>query len=460
MLGSSRLRTALLLIAAVSLLAACAPQAVATPAAGASPAAATPQPSSGEPATPSEIRIGVVLPLTGPSSTSGLNAKTGVEVAEAIINGEYPELAKLAFPMADKAGLPSLGGAKVKFVFGDDQGVPEKSLSETERMITAEKAVMVMGGFSSACAATGSQVSERIGVPYIAPNATSPRLTTERGYKWFFRLSPHDDTLAKNSVEFIRDMNDKYGAKVTTIATLYENTLFGSDNSTALNKWAGEFGIKVVANVPYPASTTDLTSEIQTLKQAKPQVVLPASYVADALLTMRTVKSLDFNVDGIVAQDTGYVDSTFLPTLGADGDYLISRDMFSLDLAIKKPAVKILNEQMYKPKRGMDMDSVSARYITAALLAADVVNRAGSVKPDALQKALQETNWNCDALPVPWAGIKFDETGHNVLGNTLFLQAKNGRWWTIWPFGLSVVGTPDCPLKDVVWPMPKWSERQ
>jgi hypothetical protein len=42
----------------------------------------------------------------------------------------------------------------------------------------------------------------------------------------------------------------------------------------------------------------------------------------------------------------------------------------------------------------------------------------------------------------------------------LMLQFKDGRYWTVWPWEVSVVGMEGyCPLDDIVWPMPAWSER-
>ena len=406
-----------------------------------------------------EVVIGAHLPLTGSMATSGLGCKLAAEVGAMIVNNAYPELAEMGVPFAGKEGIPALGNVKIRLVFGDDEGVPEKAMAETERMITEEGVNLFVSSYSSACAATASQVCERLGVPYIGPTVTAPNLT-ERGYKTFFRLSPTDDLCAKNILLFLKSLNEKFGANITRVASLYENTLFGTQSNDAIVKYAQEYGFEVVASVTYPKETADLTSEIQTLKAANPQVLIPTSYVSDALLTIRTMKDLGFSVDGIVAQGGGYFQATWQDTVGADGDYVFCRDNFSPDLMLTKPAVKKINDELYQPKRQLPMDSGAARFIDAILLAADALNRAGSVEPEAVLKALRETDITNENLLLPWDGIAFNEAGQNVRAKMLMLQFKDGRYWTVWPWDVSVAGMEGyCPLDEIAWPMPKWSER-
>ncbi len=97
------------------------------------------------------------------------------------------------------------------------------------------------------------------------------------------------------------------------------------------------------------------------------------------------------------------------------------------------------------------MNGNSARTFTGTLVLADAINRAGSTKPDAIRKALQETNIPGDQLIVPWDGIKFDQTGQNILGKGITVQVLNGKYTTVWPFKLAA--------KDVVVPFPAWNKR-
>ena len=48
----------------------------------------------------------------------------------------------------------------------------------------------------------GSQVAERHGIPWVNGESTSPKLTT-RGFKWFFRTTPHDGEFTQLMFEFM-----------------------------------------------------------------------------------------------------------------------------------------------------------------------------------------------------------------------------------------------------------------
>ncbi|MGZ3578156.1 MAG: ABC transporter substrate-binding protein, partial [Syntrophales bacterium] len=216
-----------------------------------------------------EIRIGVIFPLTGPLATTGQGLLKGAELAADIINNKY----NLNMPLAKTAGLPNLKGAKIKIIPGDHQGKPEVGMAEAERLITQEKVVAIIGCYNSAVTATASQAAERYGIPFLNDSSSSPSLT-ERGFKWFFRTTPHDDMFSENFFIFLNDMKKKKKITVGPIALLYENTLFGADSRKYQEMYAKKYGYQISGAVPYPAKSTQLTSEIQKLRSYNPSIIM------------------------------------------------------------------------------------------------------------------------------------------------------------------------------------------
>ncbi|MCL4458663.1 MAG: ABC transporter substrate-binding protein [Chloroflexi bacterium] len=416
----------------------------AKPAAEATKPAAAPSPT---PVVVKEIKVGVLAPLTGPQGPAGLEMKNGSELLAEIVNGKYD----LNMPLAKTEGLPNLGGAKVKLVFADDGGSPEKGKAEVERLITSEKVVAIVGTYASSVTAVASRAAESLGVPLLTPISTSPMLT-QQGLKWFFRTTPHDQTFAQNFFQFLEDLKKKKGIAVKKIALIHENTLFGTDSAKFEAQYAKEYGNDVVTTIPYPANTASLSSEVEKLKGSGADIAMPTSYISDAILMVRTFKQLDYNPLAVIAQDAGFIESDFLKTVGKDGNYILSREVFALDLAGKKPLVKAVND-LYKQRYGANMTGVSSRNFTGTLTMLDAINRAGSTSPEAIRKALLETNIPGDQLIMPWDGVKFDpNTGQNILGRGIVVQAQGEVYYTVWPFELAA--------KDVIWPIPKWSERK
>ena len=321
-------------------------------------------------ATPAEVVIGAVYPLSGNLAKVGNDIKDAIELAAELVNDDVD----VPVPLGKGKGLPNLGGAKVRVVFADHQSSPEKGLSEAERLISQEKVIALMGSYNSNVTATASQAAERLKTPFLNADSTSPLLTA-RGFRWFFRTTPTDDEFSENFFKFLGEMK-KRGKAIKNAALFYENTLFGTDVSKFEKKYAQQYGYPVVADIAYDAKSTNLNAEIQRLKAASPDVLLQASYTNDAILSTKTMKELDFRPQAILAMDAGHVSSEYVPSLGKDAEGVVSREVWALGLGAKKPIVRQVNDLFRKKTQAgrgqpIDMDGTSARAFVGLLVLAD-----------------------------------------------------------------------------------------
>lgn len=398
-------------------------------------------------AQPREVVIGVLYPLSGPTAQAGVDARAAAELAVELVNGRHD----LDLPLARTEGLPGLGGARIRLVVVDHQGKPELGQAEAERLITQEKAVALYGAYHSSVSATASQVCERYGVPYLSGESSSPSLH-RRGLKWFFRTSPHDEHFSLAMFDFLREFQAKRGLRLPSVGIIHEDTLFGADSAKVQEELAAKQGYQVAAKLAYRARSTSLVAEVQRLKAANPAVLLPTSYTSDAILIMRTARELDYNPPMILAQDAGFIESDFVNAVGKDAEGVMSRSVFSLDLAAKRPAVGRVNE-LYRRKQGKDLNDNTSRAFTGMLVLVEAINRAGSTDPEAIRKALLATDLKPEQTIMPWKGVRFDPaTGQNELGTPLITQWRGGALRVVWPFDLAAA--------DVLYPLPKWSERK
>jgi branched-chain amino acid transport system substrate-binding protein len=392
------------------------------------------------------IKIGALYPLTGNLAATGMDCKRGVDLAVDIINGKYD----LNLPLANQEGIPNLDHARIEVVYADTKGDPKNGLAEAERLITEEKVVALIGAYQSAVTKTASQAAERLKVPFVCSDSSSPTLT-ERGFEYFFRVSPHDGTMARNQFEFLKDLETKKGVKVKTIALIYENTEFGSNVAKQQRNYAKEFGYDVVADIAYQANASDVTSEVGKIIAAKPDVVMHAAYITDAILFTKTFKEMNLSPQGFLNM-AGYIESDYLPTVKADGNYFFVRSTFALDLANKKPLVGQVAE-LYQKKYNIPMGENTARSFSAPFVLADAFNRAKSTDSDAVVKALLATNIPGDQIINPWKGIQFDPKTHqNIYAAAMLVQIQDQAYYTVWPF--------DAASRDVIWPFPAWKDRK
>ena len=393
-----------------------------------------------------DVVIGVMYPLSGSAAQAGIDAVAALNTALEIINEE----SSLNLPLAKGKGLPNLGGAKIRIIVADHQGKPDIGQGEAERMITQEGVHAMYGAYYSSVTGAGSQVAERHQIPWVNGESTSPKLTT-RGFKWFFRTTPHDGEFTQLMFEFLNEFKDKVGKEIKTVSIFHEDTLWGTDSGAVQNKMAKENGYKVLQKISYRAKTTSLTPSVQILKASNADVFLPSSYTSDAMLFMRTAKELDYNPKLLVAQNAGYTDPTFIATLGSDAEGAITRSPFNTDLATTIPLINEVNAAFKKHSNGRDLSDIPVRAFTGFMVLADAINRAGSTDPEKIRKALMETDMKSDQLIVPWKGIKFGPDGQNQLVRGILMQVQNGKYCTVYPFELA-----SCEL---VYPMPTWEEK-
>jgi branched-chain amino acid transport system substrate-binding protein len=393
------------------------------------------------PETEPAVKVGAVYPLSGSLATAGENARNGILFAVDIVNNEYD----LDLPLARPRGLTSLNGARLEVIFSDSQGSPDVARSAAEKLIAEEQVVALIGCYQSAVTEDVSRLTETKGLPFLTATSTAPSLT-RTGLQWLFRTTPDEEIFIQNFYQLLHDVMERKATGTERLGIVYENSVWGTEVAEYVERYARIYGYQMVEKMPYPSDTTNVTAQVQRLKDSHLDVLMQASYTQDAILYMRTYKEMKFNPSAILADDAGFAEPEFIQTLGNDGDYVCVRRSWSADLARTKPLVGTVNE-LFRQKYGTDMDDTCARAFTGMLVLADAINRAGSTRPEKIREALLKTDLPGDSLIMPWDGVRFDpETRQNTLAKGIICQIIDQQYYTVWPWDLAT--------RDIIWPMP------
>jgi branched-chain amino acid transport system substrate-binding protein len=372
------------------------------------------------------IKIGVIYPLTGNAAPAGNSAKDAVELGLEIVNGEHPELKGI--PLAETAGLPNLGGAKIELVSADHQGNPSVGQNQTLRLITQDKVVAMLGAYHSSVALTSTAAAERQGIPYLVADSVALNIT-QRGFKWTFRVGPIAPDFAKAYTTFLNELR-KSGKTINSMAIVNENTDYGSSVAASVLEAAKAANIPVAAQIAYNANSTDVTAQVLQLKDKKPDAVIFISYTADTVLYFKTMKNLDYLPPIIIGDDAGFSDPTFIPNVGDLAQGAVNRSAWDTG---NPGSITYKVNEMFKKKYGRDLDDTSARWMQGFLVLAEAINRAGSTDPAKIQAALKATDLKADQLMIGYQGVKFDETGQNTLSATYLIQLQGKEYKSVWP---------------------------
>src|SRR6266850_1310063 len=122
-----------------------------------------------------EVKLGYILPVTGPLAFEAQLSLNGLQLAVDEIN--------------NAGGIKALGGAKLALLPGDTQNKVELGNSEAARLIDQGISVLI-GPFSSLVAYSVRQVTEKNKTPFMLLAAVADNLT-EGGLKYVFRVQPN-----------------------------------------------------------------------------------------------------------------------------------------------------------------------------------------------------------------------------------------------------------------------------
>ena len=411
-------------------------------------------------AAPEKIKIGVIWPLTGGAAAAGRELRAGAELAAQIANETMPGV---DMAMAQKSGIQSMSGAQIELIFKDHEANPTLGADLAKKLILDDKVHGILGCYHSSVSKTVSAVCEQYGVPMICGASTSPALT-KRGFKWFYRTTPHDRWFTKDLYVFLEGLTQGKvkGVKavpkedIKNLASCCEKTEFGSHTSNLLKGFAKEYEYNMRKSLLYAAKATDLSSEVRSLKAARPDAMLFTSYTSDAILLVKTLKAQKAQPKVIWANDAGFEKPEFRSALGDSIEGILTRTVFLPKLVHVKKVAGQVNE-LYKKKTGNDLGGASARAFTGLQTWVYVLEKAGSTKPEDLQKAANSIRIPGEELVVPWAGVQFstegEEVGQNVLGSGLIGQYQKGAdgkmiLEIVYPFDLSTA--------DMIYPFPKF----
>jgi branched-chain amino acid transport system substrate-binding protein len=396
---------------------------------------------------PVTIKIGALWPLSGPSSREGQEAKAALEVAKDIIN-QRTDLKGI--PLAESEGLPNLSGAMIELVWADSQGKPEVGRAETERLITVEKVVAMIGSYQSAVVLAATPVSERYGIPFLVADATNAEIC-KKGFKTVFRTTPINPAYVRDTQAMIDDFQKKSNTNYKRIAFSHDPSFQGVDYARDGKEAAERSGYSVVGDVTTQDPATDVTPDVLKLKSMQPDILILHHYSANAILLQKAFGKYKLDVKAMIAYSNSYNLSEFLSGAGKEADYLFTPGTFPPRLIGTQARIQQVNE-MFKRKSGLErMSDVAARDIQALLVLAEAINRAKSTESSAIVKALSETNLRQDQIIMPWKGVKFDATGENTLATIVMQQIIKGQYEIVWPENMATAKP--------IWPAPKWEER-
>ena len=183
------------------------------------------------------IKVGVLMPISGPASYFGVMGKEGIELALELVNRG--------------AGI---NGSRIQVQYEDSACSPLQATNTVKRVLEQFKPHIVVGEECSDASLAIAPILEQARVPMLNAGSATNQLTAS-GYKYVFRIFPNAQ---QQGVPLGRNAYAKLNAR--TAVLLHEKTNAGVDNADGFAKEFEAAGGKIVARIDFGRDVNDFTS--------------------------------------------------------------------------------------------------------------------------------------------------------------------------------------------------------
>ncbi len=202
-------------------------------------------------ATDTEIKIGNIMPYSGPASAYGVIGKT----EEAYFNKVNAE--------------GGINGRKIKFISYDDAYSPPKTVEQARKLVESDEVLLI---FNSLGTSTNSAIRKYMNekkVPQLFVASGASKWNDPKQYPWTMGWQPSYASEARIYAKYI--LKTKPDAK---IGVLYQNDDFGKDYLKGLKDGLGSKASMIVAQESYETSEPAIDEHVVKLKMAGADVFI------------------------------------------------------------------------------------------------------------------------------------------------------------------------------------------
>ena len=332
-----------------------------------------------EPGDQNTIRIGAILPISGPIAAYGAKTRDAIKLAVEEINA--------------KGGIL---GKKLELIVEDDETNPEKAYNAFKKLAKSDRVTGVIGSLTSRCTLAIGKEAQSEKVVLISPTATNDMVTDAGDY--VFRACYNDSyqggLVAKFSTESL---------KAKKAAILFDNT---NDYSAGLkDKFKKEFeelGGKIVFEEGYTLGDKDFNPPLVKMKAANPDILFIPDYYTTASLIIKQARELGINTVMVGADGwEGIAEYGGDEAVGTYYSNHFSPD--NPDSGVREFVREYSSQFNVKP------DSLAALSYDALYILAEAVQRAGSTEPEKIRAEVMKTDGRFVT-----GNIRFDENRNPI----------------------------------------------
>lgn len=375
-----------------------------------------------------EVRIGVVLPASGPAAATGISLRDGARLAVAEWNAEG------GVRIGD-------GRTEVRMIVEDSQSRPEVGVSGAQKLLSSDQVHFLIGeAFASSVSLAIMELSPEFDTPMMSgqsvATAISDKIREDRDrYGRFFKANFGSDVYAVALQEFTEQMRGEgvLPEGTASLAFVVEDTDAGRSNVDQVSAMLADSGWSVATVEVVPINHTDFFPQLSKLAAMGPDLVVTTFTSPQSGASF--VRQWGEQALPMMHAAIYYPLITEFAQMAAGS----TEDLVWLPKLFDPERVPMHREFAERARAGLDREintDVAYGYCYMQI-ALNAIDRAGSTEPDAILAALAETD-----LPCVMGRYRFGPEDNTVLVGAEYLtapiaQVQEGVSQIIWPESLA-----------------------
>lgn len=259
------------------------------------------------------MALAMMATISGATSAAGAAEAQAVKIGMSV--SSTGPAASLGIPEANTAKLmpASIAGIPVEIVVLDDGTDPTKGVANTRKLLTDEKADVIVGSSTTPVSLAMLEVASEAKVPMISLAASlSIVAPMDEKRRWVFKTPQNDSLMAGALADYMA------AAKVKSVAFIGFSDAYGDGWLKEITPALAAHGIQLVATERYARPDTSVTGQVLKILAAKPDAVLVAGAGTPAALPQKTLRERGYA--GRIFQTHGVANADFLRVGGRDVD--------------------------------------------------------------------------------------------------------------------------------------------
>ena len=224
-------------------------------------------------ATDTEIKVGNIMPYSGPASAYATIGKT----EEAYFN-----------KLNSEGGI---NGRKVNFISYDDAYSPPKMVEQARKLVESDEVLLIFNPLGTPGNTAIQKYMNAKKVPQLFVSTGAAKWNDPKNFPWTMGWQPSYQVEARIYAKYILQ---KYPGK--TIGVLYQNDDFGKDYLIGLHDGLGDQAKKlIIVESSYETSSPTVDSQIVQIKGANPDIFVNIATPKFAAQAIKKAAELDWH---------------------------------------------------------------------------------------------------------------------------------------------------------------------